>query len=87
MLNEKVILAVEELNTLKKFQDQYEQILVTLGTIEIELKNLNDLKNQSLLNFNDLKKDQDKFGKHLNEKYGEGTVDLISGEFIKNTPK
>ena len=73
----------EELQKLKDFQRSENEISFALGQIEIRKTFLEDqtqdLKNQ----YKSLLQEQEKTGKELQEKYGEGNIDLEKGEFIK----
>ncbi len=83
-MQEKVIITQEELNSLKKIQDSNNEIVINLGMIELKIHELNILRKNTLLEFDKLKEEQDNFGKLLSSKYGQGTVDLGTGEFIKS---
>tara|TARA_R110000744_G_scaffold143898_1_gene255894 strand:- start:14 stop:265 length:252 start_codon:yes stop_codon:yes gene_type:complete len=73
----------EELQKLKDFQRLENEITFSLGQIELRKvfleKDKKNLQNQ----YQSLLQDQEKTGKELQEKYGEGNIDLEKGEFIK----
>tara|TARA_B110000914_G_C15486814_1_gene458477 strand:- start:64 stop:315 length:252 start_codon:yes stop_codon:yes gene_type:complete len=73
----------EESQKLKDFQRSENEISFALGQIEIRKTFLEDqtqdLKNQ----YKSLLQEQEKTGKELQEKYGEGNIDLEKGEFIE----
>ena len=73
----------EELQQLKDFQRSENEITFSLGQIELRKvfleKDKKNLQNQ----YQSLLQDQEKTGKELQEKYGEGNIDLEKGEFIK----
>ena len=73
----------EELQKLKDFQSSENEITFSLGQIELRKvfleKDKKNLQNQ----YQSLLQDQEKTGKELQEKYGEGNIDLEKGEFIK----
>tara|TARA_B110000967_G_C18357163_1_gene304140 strand:+ start:223 stop:474 length:252 start_codon:yes stop_codon:yes gene_type:complete len=73
----------EELQKLKDFQRSENEITFSLGQIELRKvfleKDKKNLQNQ----YQSLLQDQEKTGKELQEKYGEGNIDLEKGEFIK----
>tara|TARA_R110001606_G_scaffold93690_2_gene208024 strand:+ start:1667 stop:1918 length:252 start_codon:yes stop_codon:yes gene_type:complete len=73
----------EELQKLKDFQRSENEITFSIGQIELRKvfleKDKKNLQNQ----YQSLLQDQEKTGKELQEKYGEGNIDLEKGEFIK----
>jgi hypothetical protein len=73
----------EELQKLKDFQRSENEITFSLGQIELRKvfleKDKKNLQNQ----YQSLLQNQEKTGKELQEKYGEGNIDLEKGEFIK----
>lgn len=76
-------LSKEELQKLKDFQRSENEITFSLGQIELRKvfleKDKKNLQNQYQL----LLQDQEKTGKELQERYGEGNIDLEKGEFIE----
>lgn len=77
-------LSTEELQQLRNFQRSENEITFALGQIELRKvfleKDKQNLQNQ----YQSLLQDQEKIGKELQEKYGEGNIDLEKGEFIKS---
>ena len=78
----------EELQTLKEIQTKNNEIIVNLGTLDLDIDalttNLESLKERrkNLRNdFKDLKAKHAKVGQDLTEKYGEGNIELETGEF------
>ena len=73
----------EELQQLKDFQLKDNEITFALGQIEIKKlfleKEKQNLQNQHQTQLHQ----QEKIGRELQEKYGEGNIDLEKGEFIK----
>ena len=82
---EKIYLKKEEIEELTNIQEQENQIILQLGQLEYQIANLQLQKesiNQQLLDFN---KQRSLAAKNLQDNYGEGSIDLNSGEFIKNS--
>jgi hypothetical protein len=79
MANKK--LSDKELQVLKGFQEKNNNYIVTLGSIEVNLDALDRQKEKILEEVQDLIKDQNEFGKELNEKYGDGNINIEKGEF------
>jgi hypothetical protein len=74
-------LSQEELQKLKDLQAQGNQIAVSLGEIEIQKAILEGNKNDLLKKLADLQESQNKLAKELQENYGEGNINLETGEF------
>ena len=72
----------EELQKLKDFQRSENEITFALGQLEIRKTFLENQKQDLKNNFQSLLQEQDKVGKELQEKYGEGNIDLEKGEFV-----
>ena len=79
---EKQVLTQEEIQLLKELQENQLNLLTTLGDIEYQILILESkkqfLKNQVLKQI----ENEAKIGKELQEKYGDGNIDLEKGEFI-----
>lgn len=75
-------LSQEELNKLNEFRQTEGYLVQNLGDLEIKLILINqqkeNLKNQTLL----LQQEQNEYAKQLQEKYGEGSINIETGEFI-----
>lgn len=74
------VLTQEELTQLKSLREQQNTLLMNLGSIEYRMslleQNKNELKNQVL----ELEKINNELGAQLTEKYGNGTLNLETGE-------
>jgi hypothetical protein len=80
---EKIQLTPEELSTLQNLNNSVADIVSSLGQIEIQMSLIQKSKESLLANFSQIQQDQDKFAAELTQKYGEGTIDITSGEFTK----
>mgnify|MGYP003964604527 CR=1 FL=1 len=74
-------LSKEEIQTLQDYQVKNNEIVGGLGTIELRIESLKKNKKSLLEEFEKLQKDQLDTGNQLQEKYGEGNIDLEKGEF------
>ena len=77
-------LSKKELQTLQEYQNKTNEILSVLGSIELQFNALKTQKEEVLQEFKTLQTNQTKTGKELQDKYGEGNINLEDGEF---TPK
>tara|TARA_B100001094_G_scaffold296275_1_gene318357 strand:+ start:746 stop:1036 length:291 start_codon:yes stop_codon:yes gene_type:complete len=78
----------EETTSIKKFREDFSQITVKLGEIEIEsiiLKSqqdkLSEIKSEVESKYKQLRADEVKLAGELKEKYGDGEFDLETGIF------
>ena len=77
------VLTKEEIETLTSLQKQQNDLIFNLGQIEYQLTFLNKQKTQTKQNFETLESKQTEVGKEIEKKYGQGSVNLETGEFIK----
>jgi hypothetical protein len=78
------VLTQEEINQLKSIQQERYSIIDKFGTIEIQFQELESAKQKLKLEYENLKQKEEVLGKQLQEKYGDGTINLEKGEFISN---
>jgi len=79
---EKTVLTTDELQSLKNFQSTRSQIINDFGVIEFQIQELKSQKEILVKALASLKVEENKVSKELQEKYGEGNIDLTSGEFV-----
>jgi len=80
---EKIQLASEELSKLQELNAKVADIVASLGQIEIQISLLKDNKRSLLDTFTQIQQDQDQLAQDLTQKYGDGTINMTSGEFTK----
>jgi predicted nucleic acid-binding Zn-ribbon protein len=72
----------EEMDEIKSVQKDYEKVSKDLGGIELHKIALEEQK-QGLINFiNQIREKEMDLGKRLNEKYGEVSINPLTGEII-----
>ena len=79
---EKTVLTKEEIQQLSSLQEQQNDFVIQLGQVEYQkllIKKEEDSIKQQIENFEE---NQTKLAQQLEEKYGKGTVNLESGEFV-----
>jgi hypothetical protein len=79
---ENIKLSEEELVVLKGYQQRQNQITFNLGNVDIQKAILEGQRSQILENLANLQEASNKTAKELQEKYGDGNIDLETGEFI-----
>ena len=80
---EKSVLSKEEINNLSSLQQQQDNFIIQLGQIEYQIYLLEQQKQNIRHQIKSFENNQVQLAKQLEEKYGKGTVNLESGEFIK----
>lgn len=78
---EQQVITPEELKSLNDFQQQRNQIIDSFGSIEFQISNLKLIKNNLISNLADLNKNSTEFEQILLQKYGNGNIDISTGEF------
>ena len=79
---EKKVLTQEEIDKIKKLKDQFEDLTIVAGNIEIQIINLQLQKDQIKSNLQQLQQQEKVIAQELEKKYGDGTISLESGEFL-----
>ena len=79
---EKIVLTTDELQSLKSFQSTRSQIINDFGIIEFQIQELKTQKEMLVGTLANLKVEENKVSQELQDKYGEGNIDLTSGEFV-----
>ena len=81
---EKVLLEKKELDQIKEFQQTELNLVDQLGSIEYQLQTLQLQKDNLRQNIVTLQEQSQKFGQNLQEKYGDGNINIETGEFTKS---
>tara|TARA_Y100000389_G_C17414036_1_gene492626 strand:- start:1284 stop:1544 length:261 start_codon:yes stop_codon:yes gene_type:complete len=78
---ENIKLSEEELKTLKDYQKKQNQITFNLGNVDIQKAILEGQRSTILENLANLQEESNKTAKELQDKYGDGNINLETGEF------
>lgn len=78
------VLTQEELNNLKLIRDKRLQLVENFGIIELKIQEFNLQKEHLKEELKKLYQEETNLGQNLQEKYGDGSIDLEKGEFISN---
>ena len=73
-------LTPEELKILQDYQTENNEIVAGLGTFELTIDNLKSQKAELLERFKKLQTKQSQSAKELQAKYGDGNINLETGE-------
>ena len=80
---EKVLLQKTELDTIKEIQQTELNLIDQLGNIEYQIQTLKLQKDNLTNEIVKLQTKSQKFGEDLQQKYGDGNINIETGEFTK----
>jgi hypothetical protein len=80
---ETIKLSPEELENLNGINEGYASIITSLGRIELEKLSLEKQRQNLTLQFEKLQAEEQDMAAILTKKYGDGNINLDSGEFTK----
>jgi len=79
-MSEIIKLSKEELEKLKGYQEKNKGITLNLGSVDIQRAILEGQRNSILDKLADLQEESNKTAKELQKKYGDGNINLETGE-------
>lgn len=79
---EKKVLTQEEIQSLKSFKEEQIDVVALLGNIEYQIQLLNIQKQKLKEEIQKQIETQNSYAKQLQQKYGDGNIDIEKGEFI-----
>lgn len=72
----------EEIDKLNEFRQKEGYLIQSLGDLEIKLILINQQKENLKTQTLSLQQEQNEYAKKLQEKYGDGNINIETGEFI-----
>lgn len=75
-------LTQEELQSIGELQQKNNAVVAELGQIELTRMAVESRRANAEAYLAELRKEEEEFGKTLSDKYGAGSIDLESGEFV-----
>ena len=78
-------LSKEELQTLKGLQTQENNLVVSFGQVEYQIASLETQKDNLIESKQAFEKKRTEFAKVLSEKYGDGSINLETGEITSDS--
>jgi len=76
------VLTPEELQQLKTIQEQRFTLTEQFGIIELRIQEFTLQKEHLISELKKLRQDETKIGETLQQKYGDGSINLEKGEFV-----
>ena len=80
---EKTVLTQEEIKQLTSLQEQQNNFVIRLGEVEYQKNLLNRQKEKIKEEIKSFEVGQIKLAQELEKKYGKGSVNIDTGEFVK----
>jgi septal ring factor EnvC (AmiA/AmiB activator) len=81
-MSEKKVLSQEEIDELKELQATFKNLTEVSGVIEMQNYNIQLKKEQLKSSLQSLQEKESDLAKKLEEKYGQGSISLETGEFL-----
>jgi len=81
---DKIYLTTDEQTKLKELQTIESELVAKIGELEINIELLKTRKSEEVQKALDLSVKKNQLAKELQDKYGEGSINVETGEFIKN---
>jgi hypothetical protein len=82
---EQVFLTDEEYKQISSLQENQNTLISTLGQVEYQLQFLTNQKSEVLAQLKQVEGENENIGKELQDKYGNGTINMETKEFVKTT--
>ena len=79
---EKKVLTQEEIQKLTELKSQFNELVNVVGNVEIQIMDLQLKKEQLKSNLQNLQQQEIAIAKELEDKYGQGSISLETGEFL-----
>ena len=77
----------EEIQEIQDLQQLYTTVVTQAGQVHLEEITLHERKGQVEANFGEVKRKEQEILSNLNTKYGEGSINLETGEFTPVEPE
>jgi len=77
---EKKVLTKEELSKLTEFQTREENLILVFGQIAYQQQTLDEQQDKAIEEKGKFEKERSEFASTLTSKYGNGTIDIETGE-------
>ena len=81
-MNENKVLTQEEITELKELKSTFKNLTEVSGVVEMQNYNIQIKKEQLKSNLQELQKKEADLAKKLEDKYGQGSISLETGEFL-----
>ena len=80
-MTESQAITIEEKDQLASIKSAEDQTVISLGACEYSLNKLNMQKKETIIRIATIQKEKTKLFKQLQDKYGQGEINIDTGEF------
>jgi uncharacterized coiled-coil DUF342 family protein len=78
---ENKLLSQDELNEIVQLRNEFANIFASIGSIQSRIKELEEENESNYISLKEIQKKEEVLFEKLKNNYGEGNIDLITGEF------
>ena len=78
---ENKLLSQDELNEIVQLRNEFANIFATIGSIQSRIKELEEENEPNYISLKEIQKKEEVLFEKLKNNYGEGNIDLVTGEF------
>jgi uncharacterized coiled-coil DUF342 family protein len=78
---ENKLLSQNELNEIVQLRNEFANIFATIGSIQSRIKELEEENEPNYITLKEIQKKEEVLFEKLKNNYGEGNIDLVTGEF------
>jgi uncharacterized coiled-coil DUF342 family protein len=78
---ENKLLSQDELNEIVQLRNEFANIFASIGSIQSRIKELEEENETNYISLKEIQKKEEVLFEKLKNNYGEGNIDLITGEF------
>jgi uncharacterized coiled-coil DUF342 family protein len=78
---ENKLLSQDELNEIVQLRNEFANVFASIGSIQSRIKELEEENEPNYISLKEIQKKEEVLFEKLKNNYGEGNIDLITGEF------
>jgi uncharacterized coiled-coil DUF342 family protein len=78
---ENKLLSQDELNEIVQLRNEFANVFASIGSIQSRIKELEEENETNYISLKEIQKKEEVLFEKLKNNYGEGNIDLITGEF------
>jgi len=78
---ENKLLSQDELNEIVQLRNEFANIFASIGSIQSRIKELEEENEPNYISLKEIQKKEEVLFEKLKNNYGEGNIDLVTGEF------
>ena len=82
MIEKSKVLEKDEISKIQELKDRLKKITEVSGVVEVQNYNIQIKKEQLKSNLQELQRKESDLAKKLEDKYGQGSISLETGEFL-----